>query len=463
MLGHAVTENLIDWKTLPPALQPDPSNKDDDLQPWTGCALWHKNLGYLFYTMRGSANGARQQKIGLATSSDLFHWQRHPGNPVLVPDESLYATAKRPTPGVVDCRDLQVISAPHGGWYGFFATRQPGDELPETAVIGCAYSEDLIHWQQLPPAFAPNKYACIEVPDVFQIGDKWYLLCLTGNHYGNRDIFNDPNLLNGTIYAVAERPQGPYRELADNALMAVRWPGPVSAKSVRFQDTLYVLYTDRERTGTTDSGEVQFGTISTPKELRVSGDELVARYSPLIETRLETELFSSGKKPLPTKEMPWAQYWPLHSGKWQNGDTIQGECRSCWSVQPFDCHAESYIFEARIEVETAVAAGFALRMNHPMVGGVVALDATGQSVFFADAPSFDFQEKRRTSITRGRTYHLRVVQRLEHIEIYLDDMLKLAFSHYHGLIGGGMGLFVDRGKASFSQVRIQSLRVTKPE
>ena len=69
-------------------------------------------------------------------------------------------------------------------------------------------------------------------------------------------------------------------------------------------------------------------------------------------------------------------------------------------------------------------------------------------------------ERRRTPIARGKKLHLRVVNRLEHIEVYLNDDLPLAFPTYQN-IGGEVGLFLDRAAASFSNLRLRTLRVQR--
>lgn len=464
-LGHAVSRNLIDWEERPPVLFPDPASPDDDLQHWTGCALWHENKGYLYYTMRHSGSHGLQQKIGLALSDDANNWKHYTGNPLFVPDPRWYATKDNPVPGYVDCRDFHVIKAPQGGWLGYFATRQPGRELPETSVIGCAYSTDLIHWEQRPPVFAPRKYSCVEVPDVFFLNGRWYLMCLVGNFYGNRDLFADPYLKNGTIYAVADGPEGPFHELDDNVLLAGGATTPIAARSISFLGDQFFMYSDRERVDRTDSGRVFFGSLTTPKLLRTTGDYLVAKYSPLIESRVIAETYRSGQRPLIAPEKPWSQLWSMTSGQWEYSDSIRARYDTGWAVQPLDCVEESFIFEALIELSSAVAAGVTLRMNDkigPEADGLmICLDAKNQYITVADIPLFNNQQNRVAKIQRDQTHHLRIVQRREHIEVYLDDVLKLAFCHYQ-TIKGGLGLFVDRGEAAFSDVRVRSLRVDQP-
>jgi hypothetical protein len=109
-----------------------------------------------------------------------------------------------------------------------------------------------------------------------------------------------------------------------------------------------------------------------------------------------------------------------------------------------------------------VAAGLALRLEGvENRGAVVALDVEAQCVFYAEVADFEFTERRRAEIRLGRRYHLRVVQRLEHVEIYLDEVLQLAFCRYRGM-QGELGLFVDRAEAVFTRVRGRELGVERP-
>jgi len=468
--GHAVTSNLVDWEQRGVAFGPDATDPIDNHQPWTGCALWHEGRGYLFYTMRSLEDGGRIQRIGLARTTDPDRWERYAHNPVIEPDPRWYADAQRPVPGVVDCRDLIVVGDPTGkGWFGFYATRQPGRELPQTSVIACVYSTDLIHWEHRPPAFAPEKYACLEVPDVFELDGRWYLTCLTGHLYGNRGIWSDPNVVGGTMYAVASRPEGPYVELDDNVLIAARSTFPISSRTVAFEGERHLLYTDCERTNHTDKGGITFGSLSTPKTLGTDGDRLIARYSPRIESHVTGEPIGPDCPPHPSNDNTVrGQLWQMPSASWKwSGSWITGSCRSGWGIAPLDIAADSFIWEATIVLgHQTAAAGLMLRMKtktvlsmkSPADGCVVALDAKDQTVIFAEVPLFDFIEKRQTRIPTGRPIHLRVVNRLEHVEVYVDDDLRLAFSRYCGL-GGTVGLFVDRGDARFSGLRLRILDV----
>lgn len=469
-IGHSVTKDLINWEERDICIGPDKNNPIDDLQPWTGCALWHNNKGYFYYTMRGSKTEAKEQAIGLAISDNPNTWKRYEKNPIIIPDTKWYATAQNPIRGTLDCRDLIIVKAPDAeGWHGYYATRQPGNELPETSVIACVYSDDLINWKHLPPAFAPNKYACIEVPDVFFLNGLWYMTCLTGHNYGNRGIFSDPSITLGTIYAVAKTPEGPFYELDENVLVGSFSSAPISTRSFMFEGDRYIMYTDRERTDRNDSSNVNLGSITTPKLLTTDGQYLIPSYSSRIEQNVinEAKIDWEQLKTRMQKE-EWGQIWPTFSAKWKFEDNIVASYSKGWSVAPLGHCPESFIFEADVTLNDCAAAGFCIRMEEVNGGGLkqhgafVALDSEQNNVFFAHSPFLDFVEKRNMEVEQNRKYHLRVVNRLEFVEIYVDNALKLTFNRYKG-VGGGVGLFVDRGTVIFYNVRLRELAKIIPQ
>jgi hypothetical protein len=263
------------------------------------------------------------------------------------------------------------------------------------------------------------------------------------------------------MYAVADRPEGPYEELRDNALLAGGEAAPLSIRTFEYEGARHALYTDRERVGRVDRGAVTFGTLTTPKTVRASGGRLELAYSPRIEAKVTDELIGKSAPAVPRAGEAWGQIWQMPSVRWEWGAVVVGESQTAWGVVPLGVHAPSYIFEARVTLESAVAAGLAVRLESARAGGVAALDAIEQCLFFAEAPSFRMLEKREMRVPARQSIHLRVVSRLEHTELYVDDALKLAFPRYAG-IDGGVGLFVDRGKAIFQNVRLRALDVSPP-
>ncbi len=290
----------------------------------------------------------------------------------------------------------------------------------------------------------------------------WYMTCLTGHWYGNRGYWGDPNLVNGTIFAVAENPEGPYKELKDNALLAARTTAPISCRSLEHEEARYILYTDREREDHTDSGGVTWGTLTTPKYLRTSGDRLFVSYSPRIESEVAETLIGPNQPPEIDSRKVWGQVWQMETARWMCGESISGEAETGWGVLRFAAAPESFIFDTTIILFSGEAAGVAFRLGEDIQGAVVVVEPSEQAVAYYELPSFEFSEKRLTPIPLNEAVHLRVVHRLEHIEVYVNDDLRLAFSRYRG-IGGSTGLFVDRVKAVFEKTRLRSLDIRRPE
>lgn len=458
-LGHASSDDLIHWTEHQLALAPGPQGALDDMQPWTGCVLEHAGTFYLYYTMRASADKAAGQRIGLALSDDLDHWVRYADNPVIVPDPRWYVSHERPLPrGVVDCRDLVIVPDPNGtGWLGFYAARVPAGEEAETAVIAVARSSDLINWEHLAPAFAPRKYACIEVPDVFFLDGRWYMTCLTGTGYGNRGIFSDPYAYRGTIYAVAERPEGPYHELdGDNTLVGGDFTCGYSCRSLLFEGERYVFYTQP----TPD----RFDTLSPPMLVgTTSNGRLRLRYSPRTEVWRSHTLLSLGDLPAIT-HLPYSQgVWPLLAGRWElSGRAYHGESRTGWQIADLGIGAENCEIEARVTLHDGVAVGVVFRPNTSMQwpdGDVVfALDVEEQCVFVARVPDFGDQRRWRYPVRHGQTYHLRVCLRWPRVEVFLDDELVLQCAMSPAdWPAPSVGLFVDRGHARVDDLAVYAL------
>lgn len=465
-LGHAVSRNLIDWEEQPPVLPPAPAGEPGDLVNWTGSTIRAHDRFHLFYTIRSSATQGRVQSIGLASSDDLWTWTKHPDNPVLTPDGRWYTTEAEPGPnGVVDCRDLMVVKHPSSpGWFGVFATRVAGsgpsvpdtvdpDELPRGAAFGGAYSEDLVHWEQTGPVFRSTRdaYAIVEMPDLFELGGRWYLTFLEDNAYGNRDVLGEPEISSGTRFAVADRIEGPYVEPDDNVLLASRGFNGISCRTVMFRDRLHVTYTSCERELENET-KPTFGALSLPKELRLVGGRPRLVFAEIVRERVTGTLIAPGQEPVPAEHHGTHESrgrWVRESGRWL------GTIGTAWARRSFGPPAGDVIASVSLRLDHGVAAGLLVRQTGNR-GLVALLDAERQQVALCTVPRFQVVDARRWSVERGREYHLRVVGNGEFIEVFLDDELVLQ-SVWYGARSGAVGLLVDRGRAEFCDLELQTL------
>jgi beta-fructofuranosidase len=223
-IGHAVSQDLLHWQVLPDALAPssvgEPSPADtpafDNSQTWTGSVIGHAGLWYLFYTGLSRAENGRVQRVGLATSQDLVHWEKHPNNPLLTADPTWYEQYDPQATSWAEesWRDPYVFQHPEtGDFHMFICARVNYGPRDRRGVVGHARSPDLVHWQALPPVSAPGDFGQLEVPQPVAIGGRYVLLFCTAATTHAADWQSRTGLapVMGTHYLVADNPLGPYR------------------------------------------------------------------------------------------------------------------------------------------------------------------------------------------------------------------------------------------------------------
>ena len=180
--GHAVSKNLIEWQRLPRALERGRSGAWDDFAIWTMDVRERDGTFYMLYTGLSKKEGGRVQRIGLATSKDLIYWKKHPANPVLVADPRYYEADYRNAPGYghVAWRDPAMYYDPQTDWtYTFITARTNKGPGKTRGCVGLARSRDMVHWEVLPPVYAPQRFVYHEVPQVVRVGSRFVMLFST--------------------------------------------------------------------------------------------------------------------------------------------------------------------------------------------------------------------------------------------------------------------------------------------
>jgi beta-fructofuranosidase len=213
--GHAVSGNLVDWTYLGTCFAPSEAPAWDDWTTWTGSVVqgpdgvWH-----LFYTGTNHADGGFKQRIGHATSRDMHSWERVGSGLCLDisgPDYEEYAPGHWHDRAM---RDPWVMKDPAGeGWLMYFTARVPGIAEPNAGgSIGFATSSDLYTWTIQPPAYRGGMFGQMEVPQVIEIGGRWYCMFCTGAHHWSEayKAFNPQLPVTGSHYLVADDPRGPW-------------------------------------------------------------------------------------------------------------------------------------------------------------------------------------------------------------------------------------------------------------
>jgi beta-fructofuranosidase len=226
-IGHAISTDLVAWEQVSDAVVHVDAGSFDQTATWTGSVVkgpdgtWH-----MFYTgaSRPDDTGHVQQ-IGLATSTDLMTWTKHPDNPLITADPRWYETLGGPPPWQDEhWRDPWVFPDPDGhGWHMLITARANTGPLDDRGVVGHARSTDLLHWEVQPPLSQPGAgFGHLEVFQVAEIDHRHVLIfnCLAPELTPARKA----NGNTGGIWAVpAASPLGPYdlaaaAPLTDNSL-----------------------------------------------------------------------------------------------------------------------------------------------------------------------------------------------------------------------------------------------------
>ena len=150
---------------------PRGTKEEQDLYVFTGSAIHAKGQYHIFYTGHNPYMGEKgkpEQGVMHAVSDDMQHWKK-------IPEHTFFAPTDRFEKN--DWRDAFVFWNDQAQEYNMLLAARFKEGIPRrrglTAV--CA-SKDLEKWEVKQPFYAPNLYYTHECPDLFKMGDWWYLL-----------------------------------------------------------------------------------------------------------------------------------------------------------------------------------------------------------------------------------------------------------------------------------------------
>ena len=209
---------------FPQALSRSPAGNNvwDDYATRTGSVIGNDGLWYLLYTGCRRSEEGSIQRIGLATSTDLLHWEKYPANPILNADARWYEQLDRRLWYDQAWRDPWIFQHPDtGDFHAFITARANHGPADERGVIGHVRAIDLVSWEVLPPLTEPGDFGPLEVPQLTRIGNRYYLLFSTvaGTTSARRMQRIAQPAVSGTHYLVADQPLGPFHYLTDEFLI----------------------------------------------------------------------------------------------------------------------------------------------------------------------------------------------------------------------------------------------------
>lgn len=221
---------------------------DQDLYAYTGCVLYAQGIFHIFYTGHNPhfpPQGKPEQAVMHATSTDLKRWQKHP-------EDTFYAPAAlgyEPN----DWRDPFVFFDESDGQYHMLlAARLAGGPAVRRGCTAHCVSSDLKTWQVVEPLWMPSLYYTHECPDLFRIGD-WYYL-----------IFSEFSERCQTRYVMSRSLSGPWLSPPDDAFDTRAF---YAAKSCTDGEKRYLFGWNPTRHGASDDRPFVWGGSLTVHEL----------------------------------------------------------------------------------------------------------------------------------------------------------------------------------------------------
>lgn len=453
--GHAVTDDLLHWREQADIL-PVTGQPYDPVFRYTGCTIENDGTFYTYYTMRKGGF----QRIGVATSTDMYNWTEYDKNPILVPDEKWFITYATDNASnhqkwsdSVDCRDFVVVKDPDGnGFWGYFVASADRGLTSPTSVVGVAHSKDLLNWEQKGIAYQPTGVSMPEMMDVFFYNGKWYMTISTAKNNGNLSAISDPFVTRAQIYMTADSPEGPFVENpSDNVLMGGQLDSGCCSRTVDFKGKKRVLYTD---------GNGGQSVISLPKDIGVDDrGNLRLYYSADLLPSLRTGELDTAIATQPTTTYAW----DTRGGVWKKDGTGFSCTTDKDSWQGFLMKGMS----ANLEMAFSVTAdsdftSFGMLLSNKGDGRVLGdlnhilvLDKERSLIYLTD-PSWDMGNCRQYKFRDNTAYTFRLLLVGNTLELYIND--ELVFNT--GLAGGGAnraGLFVNNGSITVQDMQLFGL------
>ncbi len=172
-LAHATASSLTGpWNKQAPVMQADETQNETVV--WAPHVVRNGGSYWMFYCAGGKEHA--RYRIHLATSTDLWHWKRHPANPMVVDG--------------YDARDPMAMQFLDQWLLYYAATSRPDGGNHTVKVVT---SPDLIHWSNQQEAFRAPEVGTFggptESPFVVTHQGKWYLFVCTNHGYNETAVY----------------------------------------------------------------------------------------------------------------------------------------------------------------------------------------------------------------------------------------------------------------------------------
>ena len=422
------TDDLVGWEDHGMVLNYGQMS-DPDPALGTGSVMQDADgLYHLFYTGHNdTGNGGKGKECVMqATSTDRKNW---------VKDEEVLFFAPEGY-SKDDFRDPEVFWVERDQCYWLLMA---ANENTLGGVVVKYTSTDLKNWEFIGPIFAPMSQFMLECPDLFQIGDKWYLTyswdCVT-------------------YYAVSDSMDGPFVPPKDNILDGkgtMEGNGFIyyAAKTAELNGHIYLCGWLGRAGLSSDSGMYQWAGSVLVHELVQHADGTLGLKAP---TTLD-DYFTMDKL------VPAAAI----KGDVQiqdNNISLSAE-EGDYALADMGTRPATMTLECDVTLSETGRVGFAFGGSQKdPTWTALCLDMSRGNIHYEgyeieELDRYDPAAYTRFNFLKSDTHHLKLVCENEIVILYIDDVKALSSRITHSVDGAHIGVFALSGSADFENISMK--------
>ena len=421
--------NIKDCKVVLPVGEYD----DADYACYTGSVIEGNDGNFhMFYTAQNNYNpkyhrdGKPLQYVAHAISTDLINWEKLP-ELTFGADERIYEP--------FDWRDPFVFYNEEEKFFDMLlAARLRGASEKNGGCVGLCRSYDLLHWEAKEPFYNPESYMTHECPDLFKLGNKWYLVYST---------FSEKFV---THYRMSDKLSGPWTSPIEDTFDARAF---YAAKTAQVGDKRMAFAWVPTKRGESDFGQYEWGGNFIAHEINQTTDnKLTVKPAEGLINMFNNEFVNEKLNKV-----------EIENYEGEKSYVIDGMKDTCMIEAVIEFSEGVRSFGIGLRQDSALANGYYLRFE-PFYNRIVAdmwprrIRGVNQWYVDGDKPfmvelerPFDYKSLKDNKV------HIRVVADGSIICLYVNDITALTMRAYN-LNRTNWGFFVKDGSIRVSDIHM---------
>ncbi|MHB9024978.1 MAG: hypothetical protein ACYC7E_12535 [Armatimonadota bacterium] len=414
---HVVTRDFLSFEDWGEAI-PRGDESAQDLWAYTGSIIERRGRFHCYYTGHNphfTGPEHAMEAVMHATSTDLRTWEKDPTFHLYPPVE--YEQH--------DWRDPFVLfHEPTGEYWMLVTTRKASGPMLHRGCIALATSLHLDHWEVQNPLWDPEEQFAHECPDLFRIGEWWYLIY---SSFGQ------------TRYRMSRSPKGPWLAPESDALDGRAY---YAGKTVGDGRRRYLFGWLPTRAEEKDTGRWQWGGHIVIHEIKQQSDGSLA-------VRVPSSIVKAFSQPTVLTPWPVLGEWVVEE------DLIAAYALGRFSALTLGGLPEEGLFQTTLTYAPGTkSCGLLLHATEDFSYYQLLLEPGYQRMAITRRPGGQpVILERPLAMQAGKPITLKVIVDGSSMVIYANDQVALSFRGYD-FRQGLAGFYVQEGEASFTDFSI---------